>query len=116
MRDLAMQAAGLGGVAVATIHGVLGETKVFANAIIEPARTRLLLRLVWLSGTIAWAALGVLLALAPTMGSPQARMLILAAAVTTYGSAAVANAVATRGRHFGWMAMMIVVLLALAGR
>ena len=116
MRDLAMQAAGLGGIAVAAIHGVLGETKVFANATIAPARIRLLLRLVWLSGTIAWGALGALLALAPAMGSPQARTLILAAAVTTYGSAALANAVATRGRHFGWMAMTLVIALALAGR
>ncbi len=53
MRDLAIQAAGGLAILAAVIHGVLGETKVFARARIEPARTRLLIRLVWQCGTAA---------------------------------------------------------------
>ena len=36
MRDLILQCAGVAAIAVALIHGVLGETKVFARATIEP--------------------------------------------------------------------------------
>jgi hypothetical protein len=46
MRDLLLQCSGLAAIAVALIHGVLGETKVFARASIEPARLRTLIRLV----------------------------------------------------------------------
>lgn len=115
MRDLALQAAGLGGILVAALHGILGETHVFARSTIEPPRMRLLLRLVWQAGTVAWAALGALLMMAPGMGSPQARAMILSAALVTYGAAGIGNAVATRGRHVGWMAMALVCGLALAG-
>jgi len=47
MRDLILQCAGVAGIAVALIHGVLGETKVFAKATIQPESLRTLIRLVW---------------------------------------------------------------------
>src|SRR6266702_243696 len=73
MRDLILQCAGIAGIAVALIHGVLGETKVFAKATIEPERLRTLIRLVWQAGTVAWIGGGVLLIAAPSMGSESAR-------------------------------------------
>src|SRR5258708_34018801 len=73
MRDLLLQVSGVAGVAVALIHGVLGETKVFARATIEPARLKTLIRLVWQAGTGAWIGGGVLLIAAPAMGSETAR-------------------------------------------
>lgn len=115
MRDLAMQAAGGLGILAAVIHGVLGETKVFARATIEPARTRLLIRLVWQCGVVAWIAFGVLLVATPHMGSEAARHWIAGAAIATYGAAAIGNAWATRGRHFGWMVLTAVSALAVAG-
>ncbi|CAN0507671.1 unnamed protein product, partial [Phaeothamnion confervicola] len=81
MRDLAMQAAGGIAILTAIIHGVLGETKVFAHARIEPARIRLLLRLIWQCGTVAWIGFGVLLVAAPYMGSEAARLWITGATV-----------------------------------
>lgn len=115
MRDLAMQAAGGLAILTAAIHGVLGETKVFARARIEPARTRLLLRLIWQCGTVAWIGFGVLLAATPYMGSEAARLWIGGAAIATYSVAGIGNAWVTRGRHVGWMAMMAVSVLALVG-
>ncbi len=115
MRDLALQAAGSLAILAAVIHGVLGETRVFARTRIEPARARLLLRLVWQCGTVAWIALGVLLVAAPSIGSVPARLWIAGAGVAVYGLAAIANAWATRGRHFGWMALTAVSVLALVG-
>ena len=115
MRDLLLQCAGLAAIAVALIHGVLGETKVFARATIEPKRLRILLRMVWQAGTVAWIGGGILLIAAPSMGSEPARHWTVATLAAVFGFAAFANAWATRGRHFGWAAMSAVVALAIAG-
>lgn len=115
MRDLLLQGAGIIAIVVSLIHGVLGETKVFARATVEPPRLRLLLRLVYQAGTVAWIGGGVLLVAAPAMAPDAARHWIVATLAVVFGSAALANALATRGRHFGWMAMSAVVALAAAG-
>ena len=81
MRDLLLQCSGFAAIAVALIHGVLGETKVFARATIEPPRLRTLIRLVWQAGTVAWIGGGVLLIAAPWMASEPARHWI----VVTHG-------------------------------
>jgi len=115
MRDLLLQCAGVLTIAVAIVHGVLGETKVFPRATIEPARLRTLIRLVWQASTIAWIGGGVLLIAAPSMGSEPARHWIVATLAVVFALSAAANAYATRGRHFGWMALSAVVVLAVAG-
>ena len=73
MHNGLLQAAGIAAIAVALVHGVLGETKVFARATIEPARLLTLIRLVWQAGTVAWIGGGVLLIAAPWLGSDPAR-------------------------------------------
>ena len=115
MRDILLQCAGVAAIVVALIHGVLGETKVFARATIEPARLRTLIRLVWQAGTVAWIGGGVLLVAAPWMASESARHWIVVTLAAVFGFAALANAWATRGRHFGWMALGAVVALSVAG-
>lgn len=115
MRDLLLQCAGVAAIAVALIHGILGETKVFARATIEPPRLRQLIRLVWQAGTVAWIGGGVLLIAAPSMGSEPARHWIIVTLAAVFGFAALANAWAMRGRHFGWVALSGVVALAVAG-
>jgi len=115
MRDLLLQAAGLAAIAAAVIHGVIGETKVLARATIQPARLRTLIRLVWQAGTVAWIGGGVLLIAAPMMASETARHWIVVTFACVFTFAALANAFATRGRHFGWMALSAVVALAVAG-
>ena len=115
MRDLLLQCSGLAAIAVALIHGVLGETRVLARATIDPARLRTLIRLVWQAGTVAWIGGGVLLLAAPSMASEPARHWIVATLACVFAFAALANVWATRGRHFGWMALSAVVVLAVAG-
>ena len=82
---------------------MLGETKVFARATIQPPRMRTLLRLVWQAGTLAWIAGGVLLIAAPWMASDAARHWIIATLAVVFGFAAIANALATRAVHLGWI-------------
>ena len=96
MRDLLLQCSGVAAIAVALIHGVLGETKVFARATIEPPRLRQLIRLVWQAGTVAWIGGGVLLIAAPSMASEPARHWIIATLAVVFGFAALANAWALR--------------------
>ncbi len=115
MRDLLVQLAGILALAVSIAHGVLGETKIFARARIEPERLRGLIRGVWQCSTIAWISLAVLLIATPTLSSEAARHWIIAMSIVTYGFAAVGNAWVTRGRHFGWIAMIIVIGLAAIG-
>lgn len=115
MRDLILQSAGVAAIVVALIHGVLGETKVFAKAAITPESLRTLIRLVWQTGTVAWIGGGVLLIAAPAMGSDGARHWIVATIVAVYGFAAIANAWWSRGRGFGWKALVAVIALAVAG-
>ncbi len=115
MRDLALQAAGTLAILVAIAHGAIAELQVFAKARIEPERTRGLLRMVWQASTVDWIVIGVLLIAAPALGSSAARQWIVVAAVVVYGYAAVGNAIASRGRHVGWVLMAGVVALALVG-
>jgi hypothetical protein len=115
MHDLILQCAGIAAIVVALIHGVLGETKVFARATIEPERLRTLIRVVWQAGTVAWIGGGVLLIEAPLMASEPARHWIVVTLACVFAFAALCNAWAMRGRHFGWVALSAVVALAVAG-
>jgi hypothetical protein len=115
MRDLLLQVSGIAAIAVALIHGVLAETRLFARATIEPAHAKTLIRLVWQAGTVAWIGGGVLLLAAPMMSSEPARHWIVATMVVVYTAGAAANAWWSRGRHFGWKALGAVIVLAAAG-
>jgi hypothetical protein len=115
MRDLALQAAGVSAIVIAIAHGIIAERGVFPKARIEPSWARTLLRMVWQASTVAWIAMGILLTVAPTLGSQAARQWVVAAAVVVLGYAAVGNAIATRGRHLGGWMMGGVVALALIG-
>src|SRR5258707_15472616 len=69
MRDVLLQCSGLAAIAVAVIHGALGEFKVFPRMSIEPERLRTLIRLVWQASTAAWIGGGVVLGAAPRVQS-----------------------------------------------
>jgi hypothetical protein len=115
MRTLLVQSAGVLALVAAIIHGVLAETKIFPRIRIEPERLRVLIRLVWQCSTVAWMALAVLLIASPSFGSDTARQWVIAVSIVTFGLAAIGNAWATRGRHFGWVALTAVVGLAATG-
>jgi hypothetical protein len=115
MRGLLLQCSGLLAITAAVIHGVLTETKVFPRVTIEPQRLRTLFRLVWQIPTIAWIACGVLLIAAPSMASESARHWMIVTFACVFASCALGNAWGTRGKHFGWMLLVAVAVLAVAG-
>ena len=115
MRDLFLQAAGVAAILVALIHGVLGETKVFARATIEPERLRTLIRVCWQVGTVGWICGGVLLLAAPSIASVPARHWIVITMCAMYSFGVIGNFWVFGGRHFGWAALGAVVVMAAAG-
>lgn len=115
MRDLAIIGAGALGVIVGCVHGVLGETRLFARSRIEPPYARRMVRLGWQCGATAWCGTGVLLIAAPTFHSDAARHYVIVMSSLIYGFGVFANARATDGRHFGWLMLTIVIALAIFG-
>jgi len=57
----------------------------------------------------------VLLIAAPWMASDLARHWIIGTMAAVFAFGAAGNAFATRGRHYGWLALSAVVVLAVAG-
>lgn len=115
MRNFALQAAGMLAILTALAHGFIAEWRIFPKVRIEPAGMRGLLRMVWQASTIDWIAMGILLIALPSFGTGDMRRIVIALAVVIYGYAAIGNAIATRGRHIGWVLMTGVVALALTG-
>jgi hypothetical protein len=115
MQDLFLQAAGIAAIIVALIHGVLGETKVFSRAAIEPPRLRTLIRICWQIGTVGWICGGVLLLAAPSIASLPARHWIVLTMVAMYSFGMIGNFYVFRGRHFGWAALGAVIAMAVIG-
>lgn len=115
MRDILVQTSGALGLLIACLHSVIGEKQLFARVQVDPASSKRMLRAVWHASAVAWGAVGVLLIVAPSLGSYSARQAIIATAVGIYGFGAIGNAWVTGARHFGWAALAVTCVLALAG-
>ena len=115
MRDILLQCGGFIAVAAALTHGVLSETRVFPVVSIEPQRLRTLFRLVFQLPTVDWICCGALLIAAPSMASETARHWVVITVAVMLASSAFANALGTRGRHFGWMVLGAAAILAASG-
>jgi hypothetical protein len=115
MRDVLLECAGFVAVAAALTHGVLSETRVFPRVRIEPQRLRTLFRLVFQLPTVDWICCGALLIAAPSVASEAARHWIVATVAVMLAFSALANALGTRGKHFGWMVLGAAAALAVAG-
>lgn len=107
--------AGILGMAVACYHGYLGETKLIAPSTFPSRQVRLLVSAVWQLSTVVWIVSGAVIAASPWLFSDQHRPWAVAAACLPLLYGAVANAVITRGRHFGWKALSAIILLAAVG-
>jgi hypothetical protein len=115
LRNLALTLSGLLAIVAAIIHAWLGETAVFARVQITPNGARRIIHAVWIFGVVSWLAIAVLVIAAPHLGSPDARHWIVATSAVTYAFGALGNAIGTRGKHFGWMVLLVVAALSVAG-
>ncbi len=113
MNDALLYSAGILGIALSLIHGWLGETRVVQGVTAKRQIYRLNQAVFHLS-TLYWLGAGLMLLIAPQLAEP-ARVIVAWSAAFIYGAAAVANAWATNGKHFGGYCLLVVALLAALG-
>jgi len=110
-----MQVGGGVGAATGLIHGYLGETTLVSVSRIEPRTAKIMARLRWQCGAVAWVVSGVLLIVAADFPEPNVRHSVIIAASINYLVGAVGNAVARRDKHFGWLVLTVAIALIATG-
>lgn len=122
LSDLALIGAGIIGVVTALLHGVVMQRymvrplmkSVRTDRQISAATRRLISPLLHVS-TLTWLLVGVLLIWAGARATGEPRWIAAGSGFAIYGYAAVANFIAVRALHPGWILMSIAVLLTAAG-
>lgn len=121
-QDVSLVIAGAIGGAVAIIHGVLIQrylatplrAQIVATHVVRATTARLLTPLLQFS-TFAWFLGGLALVAAAIWLRGEGRLSICLLVGLLYLFGAVANFWATRGRHPGWILMMVALALIIAG-
>lgn len=122
LSDLALIGAGIIGGVTALLHGVIMQrymVRSVTNAVrtdrqISAATRRLISPLLHVS-TLTWLLVGMLLIWAGARATAEPRWIAAGFGLVIYGYAAVANFVAVRAVHPGWILMSIATLLTAAG-
>lgn len=102
------------------LHSILGERLILGRLSVSGLPSLLgsaqftlrVLRLFWHLVSVAWWGIAAMMwVLASSPGQQGARSMAMAAAVTFLISAAVAFAI-SRGRHFSWVLLLLIAILA----
>jgi hypothetical protein len=116
MDQVLLPLAGAIGVMTAVMHGYLGETYIIAPAEFPNRQAQEFVRAIWQLSTATWVAGSLTIAAAPfVFADPTQRRLVLLVACLPMAWGLVCNAWISRGRHFGWMALSVVIGLAVLG-
>lgn len=121
-RDLALAVAGTIGIIVAIAHGVTMQRLIVrpltatldSNRVMSRAAVRLVAPLLHVS-TFTWLVAGLALIVAGARLQGDCRLLVCSLVGSIYLYAAVMNAWATRGRHIGWVLMVMALAMIIAG-
>lgn len=122
LADTLLCTAGAIGITVAVIHALVMQrhvippvlTAVRESASVRTPTKRLIAPLLHVS-SVAWFVEGAALVAAALLVQGPGRIIICVVAGASYGYAAVLNAWATRGKHFGWVLMAVAFALVLIG-
>jgi len=116
LSDICLVAAGIGGMAIALVHAYLGQ-KLILGRITGLSKTAWRLNaVVYQVSSLYWFSGGLALSLAPFYFDAPGRFAVSVIVALVYIWGAVANFWATRGRHFGWILLAVVAVLAFLGR
>jgi hypothetical protein len=110
MNDTPSVMAGGLGMLCGVIHGYLGETRVVRPIENIRTSTKRVLSVVMVLTAIYWIAAGAIVAAGPLLADHD-RQIALYIAGAIYGTAAIANFWANRGRHFGWILLSLAAAL-----
>lgn len=105
-------ASGLLAIAVAILHGYLGETRLIAPATFPDRQARRFVSAIWQMSTALWIACGAIIAGSPWLEPGPRRWTVLAACLPLLWGT-LANVWITRGRHIGGRLMGAAVAMAL---
>ncbi len=114
MNDALGVMAGVLGMLCAIAHGYLGETKVVRPVQNIPASAKRVLQAIMFLSAVYWFVAGAAAAASPFLTAHDRRLALFIAGAIYFSSAA-ANFWATRGRHFGWVALSAAAALAWLG-
>lgn len=120
-QDVAVGAAGVMGSGLAVAHGFVMQRLIIRpldahlriSKVLAPSLLRLIAPLLHVS-TLAWFLGGLALIGAAFRAGDPLRPLVILVVGLLYLHAALLNAWATRGRHFGWVVMAVCVALLAA--
>jgi hypothetical protein len=125
--QMQLLAAGMLMIVIGAVHSLLGEILIFrrlrAGGIVpllapQPLRERHL-RILWaswhLGSVLGWGLAALLIVLAASPGQPSAALLVRIVAAATLASSALVL-FATKGRHPGWLGLLVAAVLAWQGQ
>ena len=115
MQELLLPLAGGLGAVVAGWHGYLGETRLIAPLDIPNRQAKAFIRAMWQLSTATWMLCSLIIALSPWLARGGERVLVVAIASLPLLYGLIANAWISRGRHFGWKLLGVVLGLAAVG-
>ena len=113
-KPFVLRLAGLLAIAVALVHGMAAEYRLFPAVTAATPSHLLLLRFVWQASTLAWISFGVLLIAAPRMPSQVSR-LVSVVALVNFSVGAIGGVIATGWTHYGWALLTAVSVLIAFG-
>lgn len=107
--------AGVAGMIISVVHGYLGQVLILQSIAGLPTLSKRINWAVFQLSSVYWFFGGLALALAPFLATPAVQSCIVFAVAAMYLVGAAANFIASRGRHFGWVALSAIAILALVG-
>lgn len=108
-------ASGLLAIAVALLHGYLGQTRLIAPATFTSRKVRQMMIAMWQLTSAVWIGCGLVIASAPWLVEGRTRSWAVVAACLPLLYGAIGNLWIMRGRHIGGQLMSAAILLALLG-
>jgi hypothetical protein len=115
MSQVLLMLAGLLGLAVAAVHSYMGQVHVIAAVKFAGKVQRGMAQAIWHFSSLVWAASALVFLYAALNLAGAARWPVVGLATLPLAYGMIANAWITRGRHFGWVMLTLVIALALAG-
>ena len=100
--------AGVFGMIISLIHGYLGFRLVLSQIENIPKTTKLINEFVFQLSTLYWFCGGLMLVMLPLFPDDESRKVAALVVAFLYSTGALANFIATKGRHFGWMVLAVI--------
>lgn len=111
MNNILVLSAGVLGSLVAVIHGLLGEFRVVRPVSAPSDSAKRVLHAIMFLSAVYWFVMGAGLIIAAIWMPSNTRDLLAVLGIFVFGTGSLGNLWATRGRHIGWVLLLVVTVL-----